>query len=168
MTVSSNPKPPLAVLFVCSGNICRSPTAEGVFRHLLAKAGLEGCVRVDSAGLHGLHQGEPPDQRSQAAARLRGFEIGDLRARTVQASDFGEFDFIAVMDQGHLLDLSRLCPPDLRERISLLMDFAPKAGCREVPDPYYGGPPGFEQVLALCEAGTQGLLDHVRKSLDRR
>ncbi len=168
MTVSSNPEPLLAIPFVCSGNICRSPTAEGIFRHLLAKAGLEGRVRIDSAGLHGLHQGEPPDQRSQAAARLCGFEIGDLRARTVQAGDFGEFDFIAAMDQGHLLDLGRLCPPDLRERISLLMDFAPKAGYREVPDPYYGGPDGFELVLALCEAGTQGLLDHVRKSLDRR
>ncbi len=152
----------ISVLFVCSGNICRSPTAEGVFRSLLEAEGLTGEVIVDSAGTHGWHAGEPPDPRAQAAARRRGIELGRLRARSVTLEDFARFDYIIAMDDDHRRQLEGACPPDARGRIQLMMDFAPDYGRREVPDPYYGGDEGFEHVLDMIEAAAAGLLAEIR------
>ncbi|WP_198038295.1 low molecular weight protein-tyrosine-phosphatase [Skermanella stibiiresistens] len=152
------------VLFVCTGNICRSPTAEGVFRHLVADAGLADTIVTDSAGTHGYHVGEPPDERSVAAAQSRGFEIGDLRARRVRQSDFEEFDLILAMDQGHYDQLAAMAPPEARDRVQLFMDYAPEAPRREVPDPYYGQGTHFTEVLDLVEVASSGLLDKLRHS----
>lgn len=152
------------VLFVCTGNICRSPTAEGVFRHLVAEAGLAGRIETDSAGTHGYHVGEPPDRRSVAAAAKRGVDIGDLRARRVRPADFEEFDLILAMDQGHYDQLIRMAPDGARGRVRLFMDYAPDAPRREVPDPYYGEGTHFTEVLDLVEAAASGLLDQLRHS----
>ncbi len=149
------------VLFVCTGNICRSPTAEGVFRALVARHGLEGEIGADSAGTHGYHVGEAPDPRSCAAARARGVVLDDLRARQVSPADFSAFDLVLAMDRGHHAHLARLCPPGREERLRLFLDFAPHLGVRDVPDPYYGGPDGFERVLDLIEAGCEGLLRRI-------
>ncbi|MEE8445759.1 MAG: low molecular weight protein-tyrosine-phosphatase [Alphaproteobacteria bacterium] len=146
------------VLFVCSGNICRSPTAEGVMRKLLAERGLEHRVEVDSAGTHGFHEGEAPDTRSQAQARRRGIELGDQRARQVRREDFHDFDLIVAMDRGHLRELERMAPPDAPARVELFLRYAPECGQDDVPDPYYGAGDGFETVLDLVEAGARGLL----------
>ncbi len=153
------------VLFVCTGNICRSPTAEGVFRALVARAGLAGRVEADSAGTHGAHVGEPPDARSAAAARSRGIVLDSLRARQVAAADFAAFDLVLAMDRGHHAQLARLCPPGRADRLRLFMDFAPDLGIRDVPDPYYGAGDGFARVLDLIEAGCDGLLAHIRATL---
>ncbi|WP_158047818.1 low molecular weight protein-tyrosine-phosphatase [Skermanella pratensis] len=152
------------VLFVCTGNICRSPTAEGVFRHLVAEAGLAGQIETDSAGTHGYHVGEPPDRRSVAAAGKRGVDIGDLRARRVKPADFEEFDLILAMDQGHYDQLVRMAPDGAKDRVRLFMDYAPDAPRREVPDPYYGEGTHFTEVLDLVEAASSGLLDRLRHS----
>ncbi|PWC36383.1 low molecular weight protein-tyrosine-phosphatase [Azospirillum sp. TSO35-2] len=153
------------VLFVCTGNICRSPTAEGVFRQLAANAGLDGVVAADSAGTHGYHVGEPPDPRTRRAALTRGVDLSDLRARKVTAADFTRFDHILAMDHGHLADLRRLAPPDATAALRLFLDDAPGLQGRAVPDPYYGGAAGFEEVLDLCEAGARGLLDLLRREV---
>lgn len=145
------------ILFFCMGNICRSPTAEGVMRAKLAAAGLD--IEVDSAGTHGYHVGAPPDPRSQAHARRRGYELGTLRARQLQAGDFEHFDLVLAMDDDNLARAARLCPPAQRHRLRLLMDFAPQAGSRHVPDPYYGDAAGFEAVLDLVEAACDGLVE---------
>lgn len=150
------------VLFVCMGNICRSPTAEAVFRHLLASEGGGLEVVVDSAGTHAYHVGEPPDGRSMEAARRRGIVMDDLRARRVSEDDFAAFDLVLAMDDDNLALLRRMAPSEYRERIKLFLDFAPQAGRREVPDPYYGGENGFEDVLDLVEAGARGLLAALR------
>lgn len=150
------------VLFVCTGNICRSPTAEGVFRHLVGQAGLDGRIGVDSAGTHGYHIGEPPDPRSQKAAKARGVDLSGLRARKVTLEDFYEFDHILAMDDGHLAHLRRMAPADARAAVTLFLDDAPDVGVRETPDPYYGDARGFERVLDLCEQGAAGLLARVR------
>lgn len=150
------------VLFVCTGNICRSPTAEGVFRHLVVQAGLDGRIGVDSAGTHGYHIGEPPDPRSQKAAKARGVDLSGLRARKVALEDFYEFDHILAMDDGHLAHLRRMAPADARAAVTLFLDDAPDADVRETPDPYYGDARGFERVLDLCEQGAAGLLARVR------
>lgn len=157
--------PLVKVLFVCTGNICRSPTAEGVFAELVRRAHLDGMIQADSAGTHNYHVGEAPDQRSYAAALDRGVDIGHLRARRVRAEDFRDFDLIIAMDHGHHRDLSRLCPPGQEHRLRLFLDFAPHLSSREVPDPYYGDENGFERVLDLCEAAATGLLDHIRREL---
>ena len=152
------------VLFVCTGNICRSPSAEGVFRALIAREGLAGRVDTDSAGTAGYHLGEHPDPRSCEAAQRRGINIHKLRARRVAVGDFAAFDLVLAMDRGHHAQLSRLCPPEMRDRLRLFLDFAPQLGIEDVPDPYYGGQDGFERVLDMIEAGCQGILRHIRET----
>jgi len=155
------------VLFVCMGNICRSPTAEGVFRALLARDGLEERVYVDSAGTGGWHAGEAPDRRAQAAALKRGYDLSCQRARQVTLSDFHHFDVLAAMDEQNVSHLRSIAPASLRDKVTLLLEFAdPPVDAREVPDPYYGGVDGFDHVLDLVEAGCEGLLRHVRTLLD--
>jgi protein-tyrosine phosphatase len=154
-----------AVLFVCMGNICRSPTAEGVFRHLVRKAGLQDRIAIDSAGTHGYHAGSPPDERSQQHARLRGYELSDLRARQVHDLDFGRFDLILAMDHENLALLEDDCPPQFLPRLRRLMEFAPEGLSDVVADPYYGGERGFETVLDHIEAACQGLLAHIRREI---
>ncbi len=155
----------IKVLFVCLGNICRSPLAEGVFRELVAREGLAGRIATDSAGTQGYHLGEAPDRRARAAALARGVEIGDLRARTVAAADFAAFDYLLAMDRDTRRDIEALCPPRSRAHVALLLDYAPELGVREVPDPYYGGWEGFERVLDMVEAGARGLLAEIRRNL---
>ncbi|MBI2752087.1 MAG: low molecular weight phosphotyrosine protein phosphatase [Betaproteobacteria bacterium] len=150
-----------AVLFVCTGNICRSPTAEAVFRRLVRDAGLDGSIRVDSAATHDYHVGEPPDERAQRQAMRRGYDLSALRARRVAQRDFEEFDFIVAMDRSHLRILRRLCPGESRHKLRLIMEFAPELGADEVPDPYYGDSDQFEQVLDMVEAAARGLLRSV-------
>ncbi len=150
-----------SVLFVCTGNICRSPIAEGVLRTRLTAAGLDGRVEVDSAGTHGYHVGEPPDDRAVARAARRGYDIAGLRARRLAPEDYGRFDLLLAMDRGHLQIMRHLCPPERADRLALFLDFAPEdSGLkgREVPDPYYGAGDDFERVLDLVEHGCEGLL----------
>ena len=147
-----------AVLFVCTGNICRSPTAEGVFRRLVREAGLDESIRVDSAATHDYHVGEPPDERARRHALRRGYDLSALRARRVSERDFEEFDLIVAMDAGHLHILQRMCPRENRHKLRLIMEFAPELRADEVPDPYYGDPAEFEQMLDLVEAAARGLL----------
>lgn len=154
-----------SVLLVCTGNICRSPTADGVLRQLVREAGLEALVRVDSAGTHGYHVGEAPDPRAQEHARQRGYDLSALRARQVEQGDFERFDLILAMDRGHLMLLRRLAPPDQRHKLRLFMEFARSWDLAEVPDPYYGGDAGFEQVLDMIEAGSRGVLAELRAAL---
>lgn len=149
------------VLFVCMGNICRSPTAEGVFKRFVADYGLSKQIESDSAGTHDYHIGEPPDSRSQAAAKRRGYDLSALRARQVALDDFADFDYVLAMDEVNHAALRRLCPAQYRERVKLFLEFSPEAGRRDVPDPYYGGAQGFEEVLDLVELAAQGLLRHI-------
>ncbi|MBM3359604.1 MAG: low molecular weight phosphotyrosine protein phosphatase [Betaproteobacteria bacterium] len=153
------------VLFVCMGNICRSPMAEGVFRHYTAQAGLDARVVADSAGTHDYHIGEPPDPRAQRAASRRGYDLSTLRGRQVSRRDFSEFDYLLAMDEVNFGELKRLCPAEHAHKLRLLMDYAAEPAAREVPDPYYGGPQGFERVLDLVEQAAQGLLRHLRREL---
>ncbi|MFN3077495.1 MAG: low molecular weight protein-tyrosine-phosphatase [Alphaproteobacteria bacterium] len=155
----------VGVLFVCTGNICRSPTAEGVFRHLVEREGIADRVLVDSAGIAAWHEGEPPDRRAQAAARRRGVDLGHLRARPVIPQDYGRFTHILAMDRGHYRDLLRDCPRDKADRVKMFLSFTPELGSRDVPDPYYGDAGDFEHVLDLVEAGAQGLLAEIRRIL---
>lgn len=148
-----------SVLFVCTGNICRSPTADGIFRQMVAAAGLDGRVRVDSAGTHGYHIGDPPDPRTVQAARVRGYDLAALRARKLVAGDFQDFDLILAMDRGHLEIMQRLAPTGSPAQLSLFTRFAPAPYTdRDVPDPYYGGAKGFVDVLDMVEAGARALL----------
>ena len=148
-----------SVLFVCMGNICRSPTAQGVFDALLAQSPMAGEVHVDSAGTHAYHVGEPPDARSQAAAAKRGFDLSAQRARKVMVEDFARFDYVLAMDGDNLAALKRLCPAQYRDRVQRFMEYAKRPDVRDVPDPYYGGVDGFERVLDLVEEASRGLLD---------
>lgn len=151
-----------SVLFVCMGNICRSPTAEGVFTRKVHEAGLGGRISIDSAGTHAYHIGNPPDPRTVQAAQRRGYDLTPLRARKVAVQDFGSFDHVLAMDDDNLAILRRLMPVESRARLSLFMDFAPTYGLREVPDPYYGGESGFERVLDMVEMAAEGLLRTIR------
>ncbi len=151
------------VLFVCMGNICRSPTAEGVFRRYLSIAGLSGLVTIDSAGTHGYHLGSPPDARCLAVAAKRRYDLTGIRARRVRDADFAEFDYLLAMDRTNLDYLTEKCPPGHRGKLRLFLDYAPEAVHREVPDPYYGGIEGFELVLDLIEQASEGLLHHLRQ-----
>lgn len=151
----------MRILFVCMGNICRSPSAEGVFRKLASER-LPGVdLEIDSAGTHGYHIGSPPDRRSIQAAARRGIDLSPLRARTVTPDDFERFDLILAMDRDNLALLEQRAPATHRGRIRLMMEFAPGAGTREVPDPYYGGANGFEEVLDLLEEAAEGLLQSI-------
>lgn len=149
------------VLFVCTGNICRSPTAEGVFRKLVADSGLAGSIAADSAGTHGYHVGEPPDPRSTEAAAARGYDLSALRARRIERADFGRFDLIVAMDRGHLAILSRMAEPSSAHKLKLMMSYASGSAEEDVPDPYYGGAQDFERVLDMLEDAARGLLEAI-------
>ena len=146
------------VLFVCLGNICRSPTAEAVVREIARREVPGLALEVDSAGTHGYHAGSPPDARSIAAARRRAYDLSALRARVVEAGDFARFDLVVAMDEEVYDWLRRIAPDTEAARLALFMEYAPGLGRRDVPDPYYGGPAGFEDVLDLVEEGARGLL----------
>jgi protein-tyrosine phosphatase len=154
----------MRILFVCLGNICRSPTAEGVLRALAAREAPELGLEVDSAGTAGYHVGEAPDPRTRQAAARRGYDLAALRARIVEPGDFERFDLILAMDRENLSVLRRRAPAGSQERLRLFMEFAAHgAASPDVPDPYYGGPNGFEEVLDLVEAAARGLLAHLRQ-----
>lgn len=153
------------VLFVCLGNICRSPTADAVFRKMVDDAGLDDRIIVDSAGTGSWHIGHAPDRRATAAAALRGYDLAPLRARQVTADDFQRFDHILAMDESNLVDLQSLCPHHHQGKLRLFLEFAPEFNEREVPDPYYGGDDGFDRVLDMVEAAAVGLLQQLRRSV---
>ena len=151
----------ISVLFVCMGNICRSPTAEGVVRKLLSESGPALGVELDSAGTHSYHVGHPPDRRAQTAAEARGVDLSSIRARRVVEDDFTRFNLILAMDEDNLAELEAMRPAEATAQVRLLLDYAPANGMKEVPDPYYGGPNGFEQVLDLVEAAARGLMAEI-------
>lgn len=150
------------VLFVCMGNICRSPLAHGLFEDLVEKEGLSGVIVVDSAGTHAYHVGEQPDPRSQQTALRHGIDLSGQRARRVAGTDFDRFDYILAMDRDNFSILDDNCPEEHRHKLSLFMEFAPERPEREVPDPYYGGPDGFDRVYDMVEAAAIGLLQEIR------
>ncbi len=156
----------ISVLFCCMGNICRSPTAEAVFRAKVREAGLEHSILIDSVGTHDYHIGDPPDQRTQRAAAQRGYDMSMLRGRQVEVADFTRFDYVLAMDNANMAILYRLCPKEQRDRLGLFLEYAKNHGQREVPDPYYGGEDGFERVLDMVEDAAEGLLMHLRKQID--
>lgn len=168
---ASRPSPELTVVMVCTGNICRSPTAEGVLRHRLQSMGLGDAVRVESAGVQGWHAGEPPDERSQAHAKRRGYDLSSQRARALVDEDFERADLLLAMDAGHLREMIRRCPAAWRPKLGLLLDHAATFQGRDVPDPYYGGAEGFERVLDLIEAACEPLAatlaDRLARQLNR-
>jgi protein-tyrosine phosphatase len=151
------------VLFVCMGNICRSPTAEAVFRYQVEQAGLQDRIVIDSAGTHDYHIGESPDPRTRQAALRRGYDMSALRGRQVSRADFGSFDYVLAMDNANLSILRRLRPQEAPGHLGLFLDYATRHGEREVPDPYYGAEDGFERVLDLVEDASAGLLGHIRQ-----
>jgi protein-tyrosine phosphatase len=154
---------PVSVLFVCMGNICRSPTAEGVFRQRVAAAGLSDRFVIDSAGTHGYHVGEPPDQRSMDYAARRGYDLSAQRSRKVTPQDFENFDYLLAMDHDNLKLLQAACPPQHRHKLGLMMAHASRSGVDQVPDPYYGGARGFDQVLDYLEDAADGLLARLKR-----
>lgn len=154
------------ILMVCMGNICRSPTAEGVLKHYLRINDLHDKVEVDSAGTHGYHVGEAPDPRTQRAALIRGYNLSQLRARKVAPQDMDYFDLILAMDKINLDNLRRIAPMEAHDRIRLFMQYARNFDDDEVPDPYYGLGHGFDLVLDMVEDASQGLVDDLKKRLD--
>ena len=162
--MTSKEQRPVRVLFVCLGNICRSPTAEGVFKRYVREAGLERRIESDSAGTGDYHIGDPPDARACAAAARRGYDLSALRGRQVGKKDFSEFDYVLAMDDENMRALKRLCPRENAHKLTLFTDFCSSGAC-SVPDPYGGGPQGFELVLDLVEDAAQGLLRHIRTEL---
>lgn len=158
---------PTQVLFVCLGNICRSPTAHGVFEARVAGRGLQSRIAVDSCGTGDWHIGHPPDRRARAEAARRGYDLEHLRARQVAVADFGRFDYILAMDHSNLRDLEAMRPADFAGHLGLFLDFAPQADVREVPDPYYGEDDGFSRVLDLIEAASDGLLEEILRAGSR-
>lgn len=152
------------VLFVCLGNICRSPTAHGLFQHKVERAGLTQEIHIESAGTGAWHVGKSPDARAQAKAAERGYDLSAIRARQVEPADFERFDYILAMDESNLDDLQSMAPENFSGQLSLFLDFAGNAEHREVPDPYYGGDRGFELVLDLVEQACDGLLQEIRQA----
>lgn len=150
------------VLFVCMGNICRSPTAEGVFTQLVHDRKLAHHFTIDSAGTHAYHIGDAPDGRSQTAALKRGIDISHLRGRKVVFGDFEDFDFVLAMDDDNHAILMETCPAQYQHKIHYFLNFAPQLNIREVPDPYFGNGQGFERVLDMVEAASEGFLKHLR------
>lgn len=155
------------VLLVCMGNICRSPTAEGVLRKCIKNNGLGDIVEVDSAGTHGYHVGEAPDSRTQRAASARGYNLTQLRARKVARQDLDYFDLILAMDKSNLDNLWRMATAEQKERIKLFMDYAKNFDDDEVPDPYYGLGHGFDLVLDMVEDAAQGLIEEIKQKIGR-
>lgn len=153
--------PKTRILLVCLGNICRSPTAQGVVENMVCDAGLEDKVEIDSAGTYGAHIGESPDRRATGMAARFGYDIQNQRARQIAFRDFQEFDYILVMDNDNLQALKSQCPPKFHKKIALFLSYAKGARVQEVPDPYYGGEAGFEKVLRLIEEASQGLIEHL-------
>lgn len=153
----------MRVLFVCLGNICRSPTAEAVFRAVVARDAPDLVVEIDSAGTGGYHIGDPPDPRSQEAASRRGYDLASIRARRIESQDFERFDLILAMDRENLATLKERAPRAARAQLRLFLEFIPDTDTVEVPDPYYGGPNGFEHVLDLVEAASDSLVRHLRE-----
>jgi len=156
------PIAPVKVLFVCMGNICRSPTAQGVFRELVAQQGLADSIQIDSAGTHSYHAGNPPDSRSQSMARQRGIDLSDLRARRFVAADFVEFDYVIGMDHGNLADMRAIRPADASARLQLMLEYSNKYSQEEMPDPYFGDD-GFDLVFDMIDDASRGLLEHIRR-----
>lgn len=155
----------ISVLFCCMGNICRSPTAETVFRSRVEEAGLAQHISIDSVGTHDYHIDNPPDLRTQKAAMHRGYDMSMLRGRQVEVADFSRFDYILAMDNDNMSILQRLCPSAQRNRLGLFLEYAQHHQEQEVPDPYHGGADGFERVLDMVEDGAEGLLVNIRKRL---
>jgi len=153
----------IKVLFVCMGNICRSPTAEGVFRHKVGQENMEDRISIDSAGTHAYHVGNPPDARAQDAAIKRDIDLSSQRARRVNAADFEIFDYVIAMDESNKDDLLTICPAGFEDRVQLFLNYA-ESDETEVPDPYYGQGRGFEIVLNLVEDASEGLLDHIKRT----
>ncbi len=151
------------VLFVCMGNICRSPTAEGVFRKLVETQGMSEQFEIDSAGTHAYHIGESPDHRSQIAAKAQGFDLSQQRARKVIYGDFEDYDYLLVMDADNHATLMSSCPLLYQDKIHYFLDYAPELQVQEVPDPYYGGEYGFENVLSLIETASKGFLQNLKQ-----
>lgn len=151
----------ISILFICMGNICRSPTAEGVLRQRAAQAGLS--LKIDSAATHAYHTGEAPDPRTQAHAAKRGYDLSALRARPVTESDFESFDYVLAMDHNNLTLLTARCPAQHRHKLGLLMQYSPKYPTQIVPDPYYGGPADFDIVLDYVEDAADGLILHLQQ-----
>lgn len=149
------------VLFVCMGNICRSPTAHGVFEALVKDSGVTERISVDSAGTHAYHVGEPPDLRSQATAQKNGIDLSNQRAQKVKPSDFEVFDYIIAMDSSNYQDLLSITPKPLHDKVYRLMDFATLSKATDVPDPYYGGDQGFDNVFTMVSEACEGLLTHL-------
>ncbi len=156
-----------SVLFVCMGNICRSPTAEAVFRQYVEHAGLAKHIATDSAGTHDYHIGEPPDLRAQHAALQRGYDMSDLRGRQVAQADFQRFDYVLAMDRANLAILQKLALPGSRTQAQLFLSYARHHSDAEVPDPYFGGSAGFERVLDMIEDAAEGLLQQISQRLQK-
>ncbi len=156
------PSKPLRLLFVCSGNICRSPLAEAIFRSLAQDAGLGGRFELDSAGTHGYHEGELADPRTRRVGQRHGVKVTSI-AREIDTDDLERFDLVVAMDRGHLRQLESMASAAQRAKLRLIRDFDPGGPGRDVPDPYYGGEAGFEQVYTILDAACRGLLEHLKR-----